>query len=106
MQITIDSTEPLATVTAVVGALYGVELVVADGSGGTAAPAAPSTGRRGRGGARVSAARTTRSSGRGRRSGSRPDPKLVRQWAVEQGMTVSTRGQLPKAVLTAYADSH
>jgi hypothetical protein len=86
MQITIDSAEPLAKVAAVVGALYGVELVVA---GSSPAPAV-GAGRR--------AARSRR--------GAKVDPKIVRQWAVEQGFAVSTRGQLPKAVLTAYADSH
>lgn len=101
MQITIDSGEPLAKVAAVVGALYGVELVVADGS----APAPAPSRRRGRSAATPSVAK--RSAGRARRSGgTKTDPKVIRQWAVEQGYTVSTRGQLPKAVLTAYAESN
>ena len=99
VQITIDSTEPLEKVTAVVGALYGVELVVAAGS------ASAPTGRRGRS-ARVPAAAPTRSAARGRRRRGTHDPKAVRRWAVEQGLAVSSRGQLPKAVLTAYAESN
>lgn len=99
MQITIDSGEPLAKVAAVVGALYGVELVVA----GETEASAP--GRR-RSRAVAASTNAKAAAGRARRGGKKTDPKVVRQWAVEQGLTVSTRGQLPKAVLTAYADSH
>ena len=99
MQLTIDSSEPLRKVAAVVGALYGVELVVASDD----APAAPSGRRRSR--AVAASTSTKRSSWRSRGAGGPVDAKVVRQWAVDQGMTVSTRGQLPKAVLSAYADS-
>lgn len=99
VQITIDSTEPLAKVTAVVGALYGVELVV------SGEPAPVTTSRR-RGRAAAAPASRKRSAGRSRRGGDKPDAKAVRAWAVEQGLTVSTRGQLSKSVLDAYRASH
>lgn len=99
MLLTIDSTEPLAKVAAVVGALYGVELVV---GGGTEVA---SSGRR-RSRAIASSTTAKRSAGRARKGGQKVDPKIVRQWAVDQGMTVSTRGQLPKAVLVAYSESN
>lgn len=98
MQLTIDSTEPLSKVAAVVGALYGVELVVSSGDTATAAP----DGRR-RKAAIAASTNAKRSAGRSRKGGgTKVDASIVRQWAVENGMTVSTRGQLPKAVLVAY----
>lgn len=35
-----------------------------------------------------------------------PDAGQVRQWALDQGLTVSTRGRLPAAVVTAYRNAH
>lgn len=101
MQLTIDSTEPLSKVAAVVGALYGVELVVSNGS----TPAAAPDGRR-RKAAIAASTNAKRSAGRSRKGGTKVDASVVRQWAVEQGMTVSTRGQLPKAVLVAYSEQN
>lgn len=99
MLLTIDSSEPLAKVAAVVGALYGVELVVAEGS----APAASSSSRR-RGSRSSGTTAAKRSSSRRSRGGTPSvDARTVRQWAVERGLTVSSRGQLSKAVLDAYA---
>lgn len=98
MQLTIDSTEPLSKVTTVVGALYGVDLVV---SGSQSAGEPAHNGRRRK--AAIAASKTARrSAGRARRNGKRVDASVVRQWAVERGMTVSNRGQLPKSVLAAY----
>jgi hypothetical protein len=101
VQLTIDSSEPLADVAKVVGALYGVELVVADGS----EPPAPSR-RGGRSGASSRSGRSSRRSRSPRGQAAKVDAKVVRQWAVSQGMTVSSRGQLSRAVLDAYAASN
>lgn len=111
MQLTIDSSESLTKVATVVGALYGVELVVAEsGSAGSAPePTAEATGTgsvRRRQAAIAASKAARRSAGRGKRAGKRVDASVVRQWAVEQGLTVSNRGQLPKAVLSAYNEQH
>lgn len=55
----------------------------------------------------VSSARKV-SGKRGRRTGtkSRVDSKAVRQWAQEQGMSVSSRGTLSAEIVQAYEAAH
>jgi len=104
VQITIDSTEPLDKVLALIGALYGVSVQTALDD------AAPTTGR----------SRTTpRSSRRGdttrprtrkasaatkssRRSKATPNAASVRSWARANGHPVGDRGRVPAAVTEAY----
>ncbi|MHA3700729.1 Lsr2 family DNA-binding protein [Jatrophihabitans sp. YIM 134969] len=99
MQITIDSNEPLADVMRVVGSIYNVTLT-ADGR--------PSiSGARRRGNKAPSATTKSKSwkNGSTRSSAANSgayDPKVVRQWAMQNGHEVSARGSLPAAVLQAY----
>jgi len=107
VQVSFDSTEPLEQVLAVLGAVYSTRLTVSSG-GQQQAVAAPRrearSGRRTR--TSVAAAAQPATAGRSRRSGraipARVDVAAARAWAREQGMTVSSRGQLGAAVLAAY----
>jgi len=103
VQLTIDSTEPLAKVLAVIGALYGVELAAPDGAVATSAartrrpsttPAAAKTGGRG---TRKASTRPSR-----RAPAARPDPTSVRRWAKANRHDVRDRGPLPAEVIAAY----
>jgi hypothetical protein len=104
VQLSIDSTEPLDKVLAVVGALYGVELIAADPvesaappnaktNANTAQDAATGKGRR----KRQPAARRPR-----RAQAAKPDPVAVRGWARANGHEVSNRRRVPATVLAAY----
>jgi Lsr2 len=104
VQLSIDSTEPLDKVLAVVGALYGVELIAAGPVASAAAPnvgtnadtaQAAATGKALR--KRQPAARRSR-----RAQAAKPDPVAVRAWARTNGHDVRDRGRVPAAVLTAY----
>lgn len=98
MQITIDSAEPLEDVLRVVGAAFGATLTVAEPSG--AAPRRQTrsqserSGRRSTGGRRRGKAAPTVSS------------SAVREWARENGYSVSDRGRIPQNVVSAYAEAH
>ena len=105
MQLTIDSTEPLAKVLAVIGALYGVELAAPDGAVATSArtrapatttPAVAVAKTRGRG-TRKASTRPSR-----RAPAARPDPTSVRRWAKANRHDVRDRGPLPGEVIAAY----
>lgn len=48
---------------------------------------------------------TQRASRRGR-GGEGPDPKVVRQWAKENGIEVTERGRVPHAVAEQYKQAH
>ena len=105
MQLTIDSTEPLEKVLAVVGSLYGVELVAARAADTAAAPKAkanantarPVATRKAGGRKRKPSARASR-----RAPAAKPDPVAVRTWAKANGHDVRDRGRVPAAVLAAY----
>ncbi len=112
MQLTIDSTEPLESVLAVLGSVYQVQLSAAARSDApTPSEPAPTaktkTGTRSPGGAAKSSTAAASGSGR-RRSTSSPtaDSSAVRAWARDNDIAVSVRGQLPTAVLDAYRDAH
>ncbi len=112
MQLTIDSTEPLESVLAVLGSVYQVQLSATGRSdaptpSGPAPTAKAKTGTRSPGRAAKSTTAAAGGSGRGR-SNSSPaaDSSTVRAWARENDMAVSVRGQLPAAVLDAYRDAH
>jgi len=107
VQVSFDSTEPLDQVLAVLGAVYNTPLAASSG-GQEQAVAAPRrearSGRRTR--TPVEAAPQPATAGRSRRSGraipARVDVTAARAWAREQGIIVSSRGQLAAAVLAAY----
>jgi hypothetical protein len=122
MKITLDSTEPLEDALRVLGAMYGVRLVVAgdvdatrpieDGASKTA-PTPEGQNRQGSGSkqSRPNAAKATPGSGRsGGRSVSgasgRATNAEVRAWARENGLRVSDRGRLPGAVMAAYRSAN
>jgi len=107
VQVSFDSAEPLEQVLAILGAVYSTRLTASSG-GQEQAVAAPRrearSGRRSR--TPVVAAAQPATAGRPRRSGraipARVDVAAARAWAREQGITVSSRGQLGAAVLAAY----
>lgn len=120
VQLTIDSSEPLAHVLRVVGSLYGTELTVAPDLAGDA-PAADKTAKApakaARPAKRTKAApkkparrrqRATKAgSARGRRSrAAGPTTADIRTWAQGQGYEISNRGRLAASLVRAYTDAH
>jgi hypothetical protein len=97
VKLTLDSSEPLEDAMRVLGALYGVKLVVdTDGQ-----PAADH--------------RNDNRSGRIRRTrgGSIPAQRAVRSnnaeirtWARHHGLSINDRGRIPATVKAAYRDAH
>ena len=106
MKLTIDSGEPLADVLQVIGSMYGITLTTADGSAAPAAGERPSK----RFTPAKSSTSTSTSTKRRKQTETAQvgsvDPKLVRQWAWENGYEISTRGSLPAAVRDAYLAAH
>jgi Lsr2 len=104
VQLSIDSTEPLDKVLAVVGALYGVELSVA----APVESAAPPNDRPNADTAQVEATgkalrkRQPEARASRRAQAAKPDPVAVRTWARTNGHEVSNRGRVPATVLAAY----
>ena len=49
---------------------------------------------------------TSRRSARSKPSATAPDPKDVREWAVQQGKTVSARGRVPAALVVEFQEAH
>ena len=103
MQVTIDSTESLDEVLAVLSTMFGTRIVPdpadAATTSGTAAPAAP--------GKTAKAVKTARSAAGSKRPVSSKktpavDASAVRAWARGQGTTVTERGALPKKLIAAY----
>jgi hypothetical protein len=108
VQLTIDSSESIDRVLAVIGALYGVELATTEVQAAkppartrpvsrtaarkTAAPGKPSS--------RKATARPPR-----RTSPAKPDAGLVRAWAKANGHELSDRGRVPAHVTAAYIAS-
>ena len=118
MKLTVDSSEPLEDAIRVVGALYGVTLVVArdglEGSKptqlGSRRPKQRSATTKPRGRAGVAAhaesrkAQTTTAGSAG--SAGAPSSADIRSWARHTGLSVRGRGRVPASVLTAYQDAH
>lgn len=112
MQLTIDSAQPLDDVLRVVGAMYNVNLTV-DGARRHTADAISSA----RGGRRAAATkpRTRRSkssqkpatTGRRRRGGRRSASTAeIRQWAVDSGYDIASKGRVPATIVDAYRSAH
>jgi hypothetical protein len=122
MRLTIDSTEPLDEVIKVLGAMYGVTLVISNAETGTApppvadidtpppaaedktaplsSPAAEETPTPRR--KRPSRRRAPRA---GRTARDRVDNAAIRAWARENGYTVSDRGRVPAIIVAAYREA-
>jgi hypothetical protein len=122
MKLTLDSTESLEDAMRVVGALYGVTLVVAtDEAAGrpSAKESANALGRRRRTARKRQSAERAASAGAAasaeeiqpaqeapsRASGSGSNSE-IRSWARENGLTVSDRGRVPATVIAAYRSAH
>ncbi len=117
MKITIDSAEPLADALRVIGALYNVTLgEISEGarpgsSEDSANITTPSSKANGKPSRRVTAskpgrraaARKPRQSATKTTAASTSD---IREWALANGHTVSSRGTLPAAIKAAYAEAH
>jgi len=122
VKLTVDSSEPLEDAMRVLGALYGVQLVVAslgqDVPGNepaaskpaeksrTVAKKRPATRKTRPAPARDAVAPKQRAPRRVSGSAGSPSAADVRSWARESGMTVSDRGRVPASVITAYRNAH
>jgi hypothetical protein len=117
LKVTIDSSEPLADVLRVIGALYNVTLAqvgdtpalgtASEGSRSTRRSGATTNGSSRRAGTgkttqRARAPKPTRSA----RQAAAVSTSEIRRWAVANGHTVSSRGTLPGAVRAAWAEAH
>lgn len=120
MKITLDSTEPLEDAIRVLGAMYGVQLMVSTDqngvrrtetdSGSESIPADKAAQRQGRSRSRGrrpaaggGAPRSAKAEARSVASpAGRPSNAQVRTWARENGMAVSDRGRLAGSVIAAY----
>jgi hypothetical protein len=118
LKLTLDSSEPLQDAIRVVGALYGVTIVVSEERVDLHQPATPIEPRK--------AARRRRAGGKGSRSGTpavgvdaekakrvvashllrAPSNADVRSWARANGLTVRDRGRVPASILSAYRNAH
>jgi hypothetical protein len=123
LKITLDSTEPLDDAIRVVGAMYGVTLLVSDGEQDVIKlvekEASRPSRKRAKAQKRPSAVRNARSrpaaaaasAGRSRtdrapRPDGSPSNADVRSWARDNGLTVSDRGRMPASVMAAYLSAH
>ncbi len=110
MKISFDSNDALQDVIRVVEAAYGVSLQVGDDTTSKAA-ARPTASRqrsaRGRKGGRPAGKSASPARRGGRRAAKRSaSPAQIREWAREQGHTVSATGRIPSAVVAAYQEAH
>lgn len=112
MQLTIDSAQPLDDVLRVVGAMYNVNLTV-DGAG-SHTDGDRSSARRRRADATKPRARRSKSSqkptatgGRRRRGGRRSASTAdIRQWAVDRGYDIASKGRVPATIVDAYRSAN
>jgi hypothetical protein len=103
VKLTLDSSEPLEDAMRVVGALYGVTLVLTTEEADVGAPAEKAQTPAAR--KRTPASRRTARERKPARQRSTSNAE-VRSWARQKGLTVSDRGRIPASVMTAYQDSH
>jgi len=123
LKLTIDSSEPLEDAMRVLGALYGVTLVVSSDDRAASKPATKSRSgsakNEGRARRKSPGTRKTRPAAptvggvvaqskqeTARRSAGSPRNAEVRAWARQNGLTVSDRGRVAAPVMTAYREAH
>jgi hypothetical protein len=109
VKISIDSNEALEDVLRVVGAAYDVTLTVhsADAATEGTPPSAPSEVRSSRRSkSRKAAPRSSNSRGRSTEGRASVSNAQLRSWARENGHTISDRGRVPLAVVTAYREAN
>lgn len=114
MKLTVDSSEPLDDALRVVGALYGVTLIVSEEGRNTSKltqgrtkPKKGSVGTNPR--KRAAVADTGEGRSRKRKaveSAEVPSNAEVRSWARRTGLSVSDRGRVPASVMAAYRSAH
>jgi hypothetical protein len=117
VKLTVDSSEPIEDAIRVLGALYGVRLVVADSAAerprGTPAPTPRGTSA----GRHKPTSQKGQSAGAASRVGKTRTQKVVsadgaagraqvRSWARANGFTLADRGRVPAAIQSAYATAH
>jgi hypothetical protein len=115
VKLTVDSSEPLQDTLRVLGALYGVTLVVSPATENGARPAAQAATK----GSKRSVARARRSRELVSESRAAKSKRMnaetsvgpvtnadVRAWARETCITVRDRGRVPSSVVDAYRQSH
>jgi hypothetical protein len=119
LKLTVDSSEPLEDAMRVVGALYGVTLVLPTGDQDATPPArkraSKTTSSKRTARTKPSAAKATtqvapaadaaQTKQETRVSASSPSNADIRSWARENGLTVSDRGRVPDSVVTAYRNA-
>jgi len=112
VQLTIDSTEPLECVLAVLSSVYQVDLAAGPRleapTTAVPAPTAKTTkGTRAPGRAAKSSTGTAGGTRRGRSNSSAAvDSSTVRAWAREHDVAVNGRGRIPASLLNAYRAAH
>jgi hypothetical protein len=119
LKLTIDSSEPLEDAMRVVGALYGVTLVLStddqDASTPARKPASKATTSKRTARRKPSAAKATGQVAAAAAAQTKKETARVsagsssnadiRSWARENGLTVSDRGRVPASVVTAYRNA-
>jgi hypothetical protein len=122
LKLTLDSSEPLEHAMRVLGALYGVTLVLSTDEEDASKPARengtkpasskstarrkPSAAKEGRPVAPAADADAVQSKQEtAPRSAGSPSNAEVRSWARQNGFTVSDRGRVPASVVTAYRNA-
>jgi hypothetical protein len=122
LKLTLDSSEPLEDTMRVVGALYGVTLVISTDDQTASTPARKranrTTTRKRTARRKPSAAKATRpvapaadtdaaqtKQENARVSAGSPSNADIRSWAREHGLTVSDRGRVPASVVAAYRNT-
>jgi len=112
VQLTIDSTEPLESVLAVLSSVYQVDLTAGPrleaSTASVPAPTAKATkGTRAPGRTAKSSTGTAGGARRGRSNSSAAlDSSAVRAWAREHDVAVNGRGRIPASLLNAYRAAH
>lgn len=123
MKLTIDSSEPVEDAIRVLGALYGVTLVLSSDDQDASKPATEQPSgpakRKSTASRKSSATRKARpvasasdadaaqpEQQAAQRSARSPSNAEVRAWARENSLTLSERGRVPSSVMTAYRDAH
>jgi hypothetical protein len=96
VKLTLDSSEPLEDAMRVLGALYGVKLVI--DTDGQAADR--------RNDNRSSRIRRTRRRSIPAQRAVRSNNAEIRTWARHHGLSVNDRGRIPATVKAAYRDAH
>ncbi len=112
VQLTIDSTEPLESVLAVLGSVYQVDLTAGaqPEASNVSIPASTVKAKRSARAPGRAAESSTGSAGGSRRGRSNSqeaaDSSAVRAWAREHDVAVSVRGRIPASLRSAYRDAH